>query len=78
MPYKDPAKRREWEINLVLSGRKAEYDARHAPRRKSWGNTNRQRKLAHNLMRKYGMTLAQAEKIGVIPPDVQEALNGNR
>jgi hypothetical protein len=29
-------------------------------------------------MRKYGMTLKQAEKMGVVPPEVQEALNGNR
>jgi hypothetical protein len=29
-------------------------------------------------MKKYGMTLGQAEKMGVIPPDVQEALDANR
>lgn len=53
------------------------YNDKRPPRVNQYENSPRKR--AHDLMKKYGMTLGQAEKIGVVPPDVQEALaHGDR
>lgn len=88
MPYRDPQDKRARDRAdshvRMLDGRGAAASLRYAlkrtPRRvenqANWNAGGRRR--AHNLMRKYGMTLGQAEKVGVIPPDVQEALNGDR
>lgn len=84
MTYANPEDEKAYWRERVLSGRQAEacerYFAKNPPARvraiKNWNSSARHH--AHNLMRKYGMTLAQAEKIGVIPPDVQEALHGDR
>lgn len=73
------AKRRRGSKRKRLNGKGAVYDKtyndKRGPRLDQYENSPRKR--AHDLMKKYGMTLGQAEKMGVIPPDVQEALHGD-
>lgn len=79
-----PEKHRARQKTYALVGHHAAAQARYALRNpekiaaKNARTNASSRHRAHSLMVKYGMTLGQAEKMGVIPPDVQEALNGNR
>lgn len=77
---KDAIYDRAYSRRRRLAGLGAESDRRYEPSRighqKAWNASAR--KLAHDLCQKYGVTLGQFEKMGVIPADVQEALSGNR
>jgi hypothetical protein len=83
MDEKTKARDRETSRRRRLEGSAAEADLRYIAKRPparqrnvtAWNRSGRHH--AHKLMRKYGMTLGQAEKMGVIPPDVQEALSGD-
>lgn len=79
-------KNRLWNRRSSLSGKMAVYQSRYYKSGKGRETDRRfyakpekaARHRAHNLCRKYGISLTTFEKMGVIPPDVQEALNGNR
>jgi hypothetical protein len=79
------AAHRASQRRYVRSGRHAVAQARYAAKNpeqvaKRQALVNRSpRKRAHDLARKYGMTLRQIESIGVdLFPDIKEALGGDR